>query len=71
MHVEGMLKISGKTAPGRPASSICERLGDTSQTIPCWSGEVTTDAAGHFKFERVKPGEISLARDIRIQTAPS
>jgi RNA polymerase sigma factor (sigma-70 family) len=70
-RVEGTLHVGARPAAGQQVSLHYQRQGNTPRTLPWWSGEVKTDAQGHFTFERVIPGEVSIARDIVVQTTPS
>jgi RNA polymerase sigma factor (sigma-70 family) len=72
-RVEGTLRVGSLVMPGtgQPVSLAYERDGDTPKAIPWWSGEARTDASGRFAFERVRPGAVTIARDIPVQTTQS
>jgi hypothetical protein len=70
-RVEGTLRIGRRPGAGQPLALSYDRTGDTPATIPWWSGKATTDDAGRFAFERVMPGEVTIAREILIKRMPS
>ena len=70
-RVEGTLRIGRRPGAGQRLTLSYDRLGDTPATIPWWSGKATTDDAGRFAFERVMPGEVTIAREILIKQMPS
>ena len=60
-RVEGTLRIGRRPGAGQTLGLSYDRMGDTPATIPWWSGKATTDEAGRFAFERVMPGEVTIA----------
>jgi hypothetical protein len=44
------------------------RHGDTPKAIPYFSGEATSDATGHFLFERVIPGEVTVSEVLQLNS---
>ena len=70
-RVEGTLRIGNRPGASEPVSLAYEQDGDTPKSLPWWSGESKADASGRFVFERVKPGKVTISRDIPVRTSPS
>ena len=66
-RVEGTLRLGSRPGAGEPVSLAYEQDGDTPKSIPWWSGKTKADASGRFVFERVKPGTVTVARDIPVK----
>jgi RNA polymerase sigma factor (sigma-70 family) len=70
-RVEGILRIGSRPGAGEPVGLSYEPEGGTRESIPWWSGEATTDASGRFVLERVKPGPVTVARNIPVKETES
>jgi len=44
---------------------------DTAKTIVRWDGKLTTDATGRFMFDRVRPSDAAISREVLIKPSAS
>jgi RNA polymerase sigma factor (sigma-70 family) len=65
-RIEGTLRIGKHPWPDQALSLDYQRPGDPPKAIPWWGGQATTDVSGRFTFERVLPGTVLVARDVRF-----
>src|SRR5262249_58484771 len=70
-RIEGTLRIGRRPGAGQTLNLAYDRQGDTTESLPWWSGQAATDADGRFVFERVMPGEVTLTRQILIKKLAS
>jgi RNA polymerase sigma factor (sigma-70 family) len=70
-RIEGILKIGRRPGNGETLNLSYQNQGDTDQARPWWSGQVKTDDAGRFVFERVMPGAVTVSRQILLKQSPS
>jgi peroxiredoxin len=65
-RVEGTFRRGGQPLAGQRLQLNGTRHGDTPKSIPYFSGEATSDTAGHFAFERVIPGEVTVSEVLQL-----
>jgi RNA polymerase sigma factor (sigma-70 family) len=66
-RIEGTLRIGNRPGAGQTLNLTYHEHGDTPSARPWWSGSATTDDTGRFVFERVMPGEVTVARRVLIK----
>lgn len=65
--IDGTLYMNGKPAPNQTISiNGAQRLETDSRVIFSFSYTSSTDERGHFRFDQVLPGEVSVARWVGI-----
>jgi hypothetical protein len=65
-RIEGQLIIAGKPAAKQSVTAVCYYGSGASGATVYTDSRAETDADGKFQFTRFSPGEVDLARQIRI-----
>jgi thiol-disulfide isomerase/thioredoxin len=64
--VEGYVRIGARPAAGEAVHLNVHQEGRSDEPRPYFNYETTADASGHYVIERVPPGKVYVAREIKL-----
>jgi thiol-disulfide isomerase/thioredoxin len=64
-RVEGIVKVGTQPGANQALALFYQGHGDVAKAIPSFHGKTKSDASGHFAFERVIPGEVTIAKVVQ------
>lgn len=69
-RIEGTLRIGNRPGAREKIHVFHEHPGEPPNAVPSWTRVTTTDDAGRFVLDRIRPGPAHIARVVEVRTSP-